>query len=418
MTRIPCVISPNVRWLRCRHAASGFSLVELMIAMVLGLLLAEGIYVLFAASSRNNATQFALSRLQENGRIAIDTLAADLRLAGRLPCGTRVQPQVFSDALAAHVTGAPAIAAAAPGSVEGQPYRLDRGLFISANTCIGTNCSPLLAAGLGVPRAGLAAGDRVPGTDVLTVRYLQGEGLPASASSESGACGAKDAIVSISAAGMSAAGFVPGHLALLASCTSVQMLAVTPAGSFVQPVAGKFGVPKCASVGAQPRLFDIDTQLLTTTYYLQVVQDEMLASHKVATLMRRVNGVVNEVVQGVERLDMHFSLTDKDGIMHWLSAIQVDAGTSAAGAPLQCVADAGTRRCSWADVDAVDIALLVNTVDDLPLEASSAAWDYRYSIDGDDMRTPKATMPVTGLQAGRMLRREFRTTVALRSLSI
>ena len=77
----------------------------------------------------------------------------------------------------------------------------------------------------------------------------------------------------------------------------------------------------------------------------------------------------------------------------------------------------GHSRCAWADVDAVDVALLVNTVDDLPLEAAQTAWSYRYSIDGDDMQTPKATMPATGLPGGRMLRREFRLIVALRSMS-
>lgn len=66
------------------HGAGGFSLVELMIALVLGLLVAEGIYILFAAAGKVNTTQAALSRLQENGRIAMSLIADDLRSAGLL----------------------------------------------------------------------------------------------------------------------------------------------------------------------------------------------------------------------------------------------------------------------------------------------------------------------------------------------
>ncbi|MBS0582487.1 MAG: hypothetical protein JSS42_05225, partial [Proteobacteria bacterium] len=57
------------------------------------------------------------------------------------------------------------------------------------------------------------------------------------------------------------------------------------------------------------------------------------------------------------------------------------------------------------------------TVDDLPAEAAADAWDYRYSVDGDKVLRPAAAMPVTGLPPGRMLRREFRTVVALRGLA-
>ena len=80
--------------------ANGFSLIELMIAMILGLMLSEGIYVLLSTSSRANATQLALARLQDSGRVALETIASDLRSAGHMPCGAQLQSQVFSDALA------------------------------------------------------------------------------------------------------------------------------------------------------------------------------------------------------------------------------------------------------------------------------------------------------------------------------
>ncbi|HWV14827.1 MAG TPA: PilW family protein [Cellvibrio sp.] len=60
----------------------GLSLVELMIAILLGLLLLTGVMKIFVSSKTVFATQQAMSRIQESGRLAIDFLARDLRMAG------------------------------------------------------------------------------------------------------------------------------------------------------------------------------------------------------------------------------------------------------------------------------------------------------------------------------------------------
>ena len=53
----------------------GLTLVELMIAMLLGLFLIGGLLQIFINSRQTNRMQEALSRLQENGRFAIDFIA-------------------------------------------------------------------------------------------------------------------------------------------------------------------------------------------------------------------------------------------------------------------------------------------------------------------------------------------------------
>lgn len=60
----------------------GFSLVELMIALVLGLFLVGGILYVFISNSQTFRTNEALSRMQENGRFAIDFISRDIREAG------------------------------------------------------------------------------------------------------------------------------------------------------------------------------------------------------------------------------------------------------------------------------------------------------------------------------------------------
>src|SRR6478735_2825699 len=65
-------------------AQRGLSLLELMVAMLLGLLVTAGIVALFSATNQTNKVQAAMSRIQENGRFAMARIEADLRMAGVL----------------------------------------------------------------------------------------------------------------------------------------------------------------------------------------------------------------------------------------------------------------------------------------------------------------------------------------------
>lgn len=60
----------------------GFSLVEFMIAMTIGLFLVAGLVYLIAETSRSRAEMERSSRQIENGRYALDRIAEDLRHAG------------------------------------------------------------------------------------------------------------------------------------------------------------------------------------------------------------------------------------------------------------------------------------------------------------------------------------------------
>jgi type IV pilus assembly protein PilW len=66
-----------------RHC-SGFSMVELMIAMVITLILLAGIGQIFLSSKKSFTIQNSLGRQQENGRYVVNILAQDLRRAGYL----------------------------------------------------------------------------------------------------------------------------------------------------------------------------------------------------------------------------------------------------------------------------------------------------------------------------------------------
>jgi type IV pilus assembly protein PilW len=65
---------------------AGLSLIELMIAITLGLILMTGVVQVFLSSKTVFSTQQAMSRIQETGRLAIDFLARDIRMAAYYGC--------------------------------------------------------------------------------------------------------------------------------------------------------------------------------------------------------------------------------------------------------------------------------------------------------------------------------------------
>lgn len=77
-----------------QNKQQGFSLVELMISITIGLILMTGVVQMFLTSKTVFSTQQGLSRVQESGRLAIDFMAKDIREAGYLGCISRSAPRL------------------------------------------------------------------------------------------------------------------------------------------------------------------------------------------------------------------------------------------------------------------------------------------------------------------------------------
>jgi prepilin-type N-terminal cleavage/methylation domain-containing protein len=67
----------------------GFTLVELMISLVLGLLITSAVTFMFISSKQSFRTQEGLSEVQESGRNTLRVLATTIRYAGYLPNPTQ-----------------------------------------------------------------------------------------------------------------------------------------------------------------------------------------------------------------------------------------------------------------------------------------------------------------------------------------
>jgi type IV pilus assembly protein PilW len=71
-----------------KNIETGFSLVELMVAMLISLFLSAGLFSMFAMSSANVTTTSQFNQLQENGRIALALIERDLSQAGFMSYST------------------------------------------------------------------------------------------------------------------------------------------------------------------------------------------------------------------------------------------------------------------------------------------------------------------------------------------
>lgn len=71
-----------------RHSKyTGYTLIELLIALTIGAFLVGGILQLYVGSKKSYSTQQALTELQEVGRFSLNMMVRDIRLAGFMGCG-------------------------------------------------------------------------------------------------------------------------------------------------------------------------------------------------------------------------------------------------------------------------------------------------------------------------------------------
>lgn len=431
-----------------RARQSGITLIELMVALVLGVMVSAGIVTLFLTTSSSNRVQNQLAQLQEEGRYAIARLVDDLRMANGQYCantgGTATQtssgvmldglraPMVYANNLLGAMSDVSTPWGAAPYPAKpASPYYFPSFLSMRGYDCTSTACTP--AANI-VPSMGKGVGNRVVGTSVLTVRYLD--------SSRGWSLGGTDSTVVTAADGTLAAinlkagaggpgmageppitNFKAGHLAMLASCSSAAIFAVTDPGLSGQmspmPVStandANAGMPVVPQSQSAPRLFDFNTDFLAVTYYLQVIT--LGNGTTTGALMRRVNGTSNEIARGVERLDFLYGVEDGNGNTSYLSAADIDSGTNCPpSVPVKLGSDAG---CLWRGVKSIEVRILMSGQQVLPTLTASEE-SYTYATDGN--ATPQApgdsSRKVTPAQQGfddRILRREFGALVSLRN---
>lgn len=83
---IKCVPHPERR-----YSQSGFTLIELMVAMLLGLVVIAGVGSVFLSNQQVYRSNKALSDTQDSSRIAFELMSRDIRSAGLTGCGNNTR---------------------------------------------------------------------------------------------------------------------------------------------------------------------------------------------------------------------------------------------------------------------------------------------------------------------------------------
>lgn len=78
----------NFKSNNCNYKESGMTLIEVMIAMVLGLFLLAGIFQVFASARMTYRMHENTSRMQETGRMALEVITRDVRMADFWGCAS------------------------------------------------------------------------------------------------------------------------------------------------------------------------------------------------------------------------------------------------------------------------------------------------------------------------------------------
>jgi type IV pilus assembly protein PilW len=435
----------------------GVTLVELMVAMVLGLLVSAGIITLFLSTSASNRVQTQLARMQEDGRFAIGKLNDDLSAATGMYCNNTggVATETLSGQmldglrtpriLAKNFLALPALFENTSrwGETSGEvkypdeptaAYAMPSFMYMRGYNCTGKGaCLPIPVNFLGgkLDTAGTEVGDRLVGTDVLTLRYLdasRGWRLGDTSKVVPNADGStlKEIDLAPAASEPPVTDF-KSTMALVADCSSAQVFAVTGSKTAVLTPDGtnNFSTPLALQPQSAPRLFDFVNDMQNVTYYVQVVSDDGSAGGvKTGALMRRVNGTTvsvpdQELIRGVERLTFRYGVEDSDGKVRFLTADEVDKRKDCP--PSASTLSPSDPGCAWRAVKSIEVSMLISSQVTMP-NLTEPETAFLYTPDATDAFAPVlptddslAIKPSDQGFDDKRLRRQFTSLVMLRN---
>jgi type IV pilus assembly protein PilW len=393
--------------------AAGFSLVELMVAVALGLLLTTAMAYVYLSSKTAFSRQQQLSSIQQSVRIAFEYLSSDARMVGHMGCYTGLPTlgtTEFNTALAAG-----SIATNFALGVEGYEYT-----DATAGAYTLTSSAPADVATAGnwavntatsgintIPVATIAGTGNglTPGSDVLAIRSVSGRPVRLAADANTGANQSSLSIETMTTSTgkcsdgttNKVSGFCPGSYGLIASCSRARVFQVgAAAGSITAGTAPAAStLTLSANMGSDPVYAPASSEVFpvqTVVYYVK----KSLNNSTTTSLYRRIfdgdkdnaNGIEQELIEGVETLQVKYGIDttapDADGV--------VDSYVTA-----ENVTD-------WSKVVAVRMGLLVRST--LPVDVGMTM-PASGTVNGVTV-----TYPTTGSKYDR---RVFTTTVAVRN---
>lgn len=256
----------------------GFSLVELMVAIVLGLILVAGVIELFVNNRQVYRVQDAQSRLQENGRYAIKILSQSIERAGYLGCATRSALNITN------VLNTP------------NAYLWDITTPIEGQEATGANSW--------TPAADASITQPVGGSDILTIRTIEPPELRVVTHPTTGLPGSADITVNGSN------GLATGDIVLAHDCVAGAIFEITSATPSNGTLAHAQGAGTSKTPGNATATLGYNfgagwvNKIATNSFYIRLRENAPIPS-----LYRKTAGEdAVELVEGIESLQIRYGV--------------------------------------------------------------------------------------------------------------
>ncbi len=316
---------------RMKMPQRGFSLVELMVAIVIGLFLIGGAVTMLVTSKQTYVVEEDLGRIQESGRYAMKVLIDDIRLAGYFGCANAMS----------------AVRNNLAGAINGH-------LFDTSNTIEGFNNATTNWLPSGAANAIATA---TPETDGITLRHLGGRNTPLTASMAR----TSDALsVTIDLNDPDQPVLGPKELAGVSNCGAADIFQITndPSGGGATTVAHSgltIAYENTSATGAA-----VVSPFVAVRYYLTTGQSGSPALFR-QIFDRTTNAIVDEeLIEGVDNMQITYGVdTDDNG--------EPDSYLSADAVP------------DWDNIVSVRIGLLLSSVE----ENSPDINNNMYNVNGE-----------------------------------
>lgn len=310
-----------------RQNQLGMTLIEILIAMTLGAFLLSGVIQIFINTKQTYRMQESMSRLQENGRFAMEFLTYDIRMAGFLGCMSRVT------------------------SITNTLNNASNYLFNFGIPIQGNNWDTATSAWL--PAADSSITSPLNGSDIITIRSVNPNGVIVTQHPGGTPPGSADLKLSANP------GINDCDIAIVSDCQTAAVFQITNFNA-ANNNNTVHNTGTCATPGPGNA-----TQALGKSYkdgelFMAQTKSYYIRSNPagIPALYRRTNGnAAEELVEGIEQMQILYGVdSDSDSIAdRYLTADNVT---------------------NWNNVASVRISLLARTIDN---NIASQVLDYTYN---------------------------------------
>lgn len=372
--------------------SEGMSLIELLIALVLGMTLAAGVIQIYVGSTTTERSQDARLRMQEGGRFGINFLSQEIRMAGYLGCLGSIEGTTANNIL------------------DGEPASFQPGWGIQGWEAAGTAPGDISVSTLDVAEVATNSGEwstgdanivmpvfnAVPNSDI--VRVWGGSGSAATVTTITQ--GSPPTIVAETNAGIEANDFL-----LISDCEQVDIAQACLVAADAAPATTS---TITLSPGCNPG--NVNGATITSVTQATALAEVIKLEGTVFYVGKRGGAATNPPALYRAQLAANGTLAAPEELIEGVESMQILYGVNI-DEDFRSTADAylpADLVTEWQDVISVRITLLMQSIDDGTVPQPQGYTFNGVVYDGTD----------GGLPEDRRVRRVFTTTISLRNRAL